>query len=66
MYSIWTNSYVVINGKKIYLETSYSKLKRKMEDESDDIITLTRSGFVFGKKIKVPRSSIDWYGEAGI
>lgn len=29
MYSIWTESYVVYDGKKIYLETPYSTLKKK-------------------------------------
>lgn len=32
MYSIWTESYVVYDGKKVYLETPYSTLKKNCLD----------------------------------
>lgn len=49
MYSIWTESYIVYDGKKVYLETSYSTLKKKMNNKKKKI-ELEVSNIVFGKK----------------
>lgn len=54
-----------ITTKKIYLETHYSDLKRKMEN-SDKNIIVHKSGVLFGHTIVLQKSMISEYGEAGM
>lgn len=65
MYSIWTESYIVYDGKKVYLETSYSTLKKKMNNKKKKI-ELEVSNIVFGKKKIFEKCRISEYGEAGL
>lgn len=65
MYSIWTESYIVYDGKKIYLETPYSTLKKKMNNKKKKI-ELKISNIVFGKKRIFEKCRISEYGEAGL
>lgn len=65
MFSIWTNSYIRYEGKKIFLETSYETLKKKMKSSAKEI-ELTVSGVVFGKNRMFKKDKISDYGEAGL
>lgn len=65
MLSIWTESYIVHNGKKIYLETNYSELKEKMKNK-DKTIELNVSGFLFGSTRVFKKTNISEFGESGI
>ena len=56
-------SYIKIDGKKIYLDDSYYMLKKKIEDNNDDFITLRKSTITGSDKITVNRKNITEYGE---
>lgn len=56
-------SYIKIDGKKIYLDDSYYTLKKKIEDNNDDFITLRKSTMTGSDKITVNRKNITEYGE---
>lgn len=65
MLSIWTESYIRYEGKKIYLETDYKELKQKMNDKSK-IIEVTVSGLIFGTTRTFKKEYISEFGECGI
>lgn len=59
----WAESYVRLNdGRKIFLSTPYSKLKKLMENK-EKIINVKRSGLLSSKKIQLNKSEILEYGK---
>lgn len=66
MFSIWTESYIVYEGKKIYLETPYKKLKDIMKYSVEKEVELEVSGILFGKKKMFKKDKITEWGGAGI
>lgn len=59
----WAESYVRLkDGRKIFLSTPYSKLKKSMTNNKK-FISITESGLLFGKKRKLNKSEILEYGK---
>lgn len=59
----WAESYVRLkDGRKIFLSTPYSKLKKSMTNNKK-FISITESGLLFGKKSKLDKSEILEYGK---
>lgn len=64
MWNICTCSYIVYDGKKIYLDTSYYELKNKMK-KRDKEIELEVSGFLISHYRMFNKDKISEYGEFG-
>lgn len=62
---ISTRSYVRVKSKKIYLDTTYYDLKKKMFDSNDYIEVRTSGLFRGGEKI-IPKSQITDFGKIGV
>ena len=53
------------NNKKIFLNTNYNELKRKMND-SKSVIEVEVSSLIIDKRATFRKDNISRYGEAGI
>ena len=59
----WAKSFVrLVDGRKIFLSTSYSELKRLMNN-NDDKIEVEKSGIISDALIVLLKSNISEYGE---
>ncbi|CAB1251742.1 protein of unknown function [Ruminococcaceae bacterium BL-6] len=62
MRSVTSESYIVVNGRKRYLEESFTWLSYLMEDSEEAILTLHESKLITDQIIKIPKCAIIEYG----
>lgn len=59
---IGTESFIICNGKRIYLDTTFTKLENLICDNSPDTIKVVVSGLIVGKPQHFLKNHITSYG----